>query len=105
MKGFKETLELMKEIHAMKNKDYANSEDPFKNFRVCEALGACSIEAGIVVRMSDKMSRITNLLEKEPDVVEERITDTLVDLANYAIILKCYIDQKNETDDQTKLVK
>jgi len=96
MKEFVESLDKMKEIHAQKNHDYAGEEDPFKNFRMCENMGLCSVETGIMVRMSDKMSRIANLLEKENAVKDESITDTLIDLANYSIILKCYLEQKKE---------
>jgi len=96
MKEFVESLDKMKEIHAQKNHDYAGEEDSFKNFRMCENMGLCSVETGIMVRMSDKMSRIANLLEKENAVKDESITDTLIDLANYSIILKCYLEQKKE---------
>lgn len=42
---------------------------------------------GITIRMNDKIERLINLvqLKKEPEV-EESITDTLVDLAGYAIL-------------------
>ena len=76
-----------------KNGDYANPEDPFANFRDCEALGV-SIERGILVRMSDKMRRVSNLLDKEPLVTDESIADTLSDLANYALILRIYLESK-----------
>ena len=76
-----------------KNGDYANPEDPFANFRDCEALGV-SIERGILVRTSDKMRRVSNLLDKEPLVTDESIADTLSDLANYALILRIYLESK-----------
>jgi hypothetical protein len=95
MKGFKESLELMESIMLSKNHDYAGKDaDPFSNFSYCEKLGICSVEEGILVRMSDKMTRIANLLKQDAKVVDEKITDTLVDLANYSIILKCYIESK-----------
>jgi hypothetical protein len=40
------------------------------------------------------MSRISTLIDKEAKVEDEKIIDTLVDLANYAIILKVYLSQK-----------
>ena len=42
------------------------------------------------------MTRIGNLLKQdvEASVADEKITDTLEDLANYSIILKVYIDTK-----------
>lgn len=85
------------EISRRKNADYANSDDPFKNFRVIEWLtgGATTVEDGILVRMSDKMSRIATLLKQDALVKDEKIKDTLQDLANYAMILAIYLEQND----------
>lgn len=82
------------DIMRAKNADYAHETDPFRNFRAAESLGI-TLEQGILVRMSDKMSRIGNLLQKENNVKDESIEDTLQDLANYAAILATYIKNKN----------
>ena len=68
--------------------------DNFKNFKLVELLWVTSVEKWILVRLSDKMSRISTLIDKEAKVEDEKIIDTLVDLANYAIILKVYLSQK-----------
>ena len=80
-------------ISEAKNHDYAgfSDDDPFANFRMCESLNITSVEKGILTRMCDKMSRISNLLNKDRAVEEETIEDTLLDLANYAIILRNYL--------------
>lgn len=80
------------QLSAKKNADYANNDDPFQNFRVCEALGIPA-EVGLVVRMSDKLMRINNLISRDAQVKDESILDTLSDLANYAMILRMYIEQ------------
>lgn len=48
---------------------------------------------GIVIRMSDKIERLINLIElkKDPEV-EESIEDTLSDLAGYAVIGLMYLE-------------
>jgi hypothetical protein len=94
MKGFKETLNKMEEIMTAKNHDYSGETDPFKNFKMVEHLGISSVEQGLLVRMTDKMSRVSNLLGKECKVLDEKVEDTLLDLANYAVILKCYMESK-----------
>ena len=75
-----------------KNADYAGDADPFANFRLVEKLGICSVETGILVRMTDKMARITNLLQegRVNQVKDESVDDTLIDLANYSVILAAY---------------
>lgn len=85
------------EISRKKNADYSTGSDPFKNFRACEFLGITSVEKGILVRMTDKMTRISNLLEKDAQVKDESILDSLQDLSNYAMILRVYMEQ-NEKD-------
>lgn len=79
-----------------KNHDYAWG-DEYKNFLLVEKLWVCSTEQWILVRMSDKLSRLTSLLWKEePQVKDESLTDTLLDLANYSIILASYLKDKKE---------
>lgn len=77
------------DIVKRKSADYASLADPFKNFRACENLGV-SVEKGILVRMSDKLNRIANLCEREAQVADESIYDTIHDIINYAAILKAY---------------
>jgi len=87
----------MLEIAEAKNHDYGGKDsNPFANFMAVEHLGAASAEAGITVRMTDKLSRIITLLNKEAKVTDESITDTLLDLANYALILKALIAYKKQ---------
>lgn len=77
-----------------KNSDYAAGADPFANFRVVEKLGISSVEAGILTRMSDKLSRLISFTKKGSlEVKDESIHDTLKDLANYAAILSAYYEE------------
>ena len=75
-----------------KNNDYAgeNNIDPYKNFRGSEFVGVPPDRA-ILVRLMDKISRVSNLLSQEAAVKDEAIEDTLVDIINYSAILKSYI--------------
>lgn len=78
-----------------KNADYAQSEDPFHNFRMCKQYGV-PVEKGFIVRMSDKMTRISNLLDKDPSVAEESVLDACMDLANYATLLCIWLEQNED---------
>jgi hypothetical protein len=83
---FKECME----IAERKNHDYGGiKEDPFANFKNSTMAGV-SVERGILVRLADKMSRISTLLDRDPRVVEESVNDTLNDAINYLAILKAY---------------
>jgi hypothetical protein len=78
-----------------KNTDYAGGDDAFKNFTNVTNYGI-STEQGILVRMSDKITRISNLLTKQAKVKDETVLDTLTDLSNYALILRIYLESKIE---------
>ena len=92
-RNYKKGVEIVKR----KNQDYAGYTDPFKNFRLVNHLGVCSVEDAILVRMADKFQRIANLLHQDSAVKDESIEDTLIDLMNYANILLVYIQkERNE---------
>lgn len=74
---FDDVLSVLKGIYDRKNADYGNSFD--------KSLDEFGLVAS-VVRMSDKMERIKSLTNKEAEVKDESIEDTLIDLANYAIM-------------------
>lgn len=81
------------EISRRKNADYSVEGDAFKNFRGSEMVGVDPAQA-ILVRMTDKLTRCGNLLTKEAKVKDEGIADTLRDLANYALILLLFLDER-----------
>jgi hypothetical protein len=91
-------IELMHEIMLAKNRDYTgDSTDPFANFTLVEAARVCKPETGFLVRMTDKMSRIATLLDgRKAAVTNESIKDTLLDLANYSILLAGYLESKEQ---------
>lgn len=79
----------MKEILIATGHDYAGSDDRFSNFRLCEAMGIPTWK-GIVIRMSDKLSRIMCFAKADAlKVKDESVEDTLIDLANYALLCLC----------------
>ena len=76
----------LNETYEKKNADYGNS---FEN-----SLDKHGLIAGIV-RMDDKMSRLISLnSKKEQQVMDESLRDTLMDLANYAIMSVMWLDEQ-----------
>lgn len=96
MKFQKAFCDKMCEITKAKNHDYGGfSKDPFGNFKVVEHNGIASPEVGFLVRMTDKMSRLASFVSQGTLKVEdEKIADTLMDLANYSILMAGYLKQK-----------
>lgn len=88
-----------------KNADYAGGRgvEPFANFTRCESMGICKTEAGMLVRMTDKMSRLSSFLEAGKfEVADESLEDTTLDIINYAVLLYAFVsDKKNSIKDST----
>jgi hypothetical protein len=83
----------MIEITKAKNADYTGEgDDPFANFSRVELLGITDVSRGFLVRMSDKFSRIISFVQKGFLLVkDETIEDTLLDMANYCILMSGFI--------------
>jgi len=92
LRHLQSTFDACINIAKIKNEDYANSDNPFKNFEMSTQVGVAPARA-ILVRISDKISRISNLIDREASVKEERITDAIDDAINYLAILKAYLDK------------
>lgn len=80
---FKELANTIAETYERKNADYGNSfEKSLDKFGLVAA----------AVRIGDKVNRFENLIDKENLVKDESISDTLLDLATYALMTAMYID-------------
>lgn len=102
---FESYLDRMRTIMVSKNADYAGAgSDPFANFKVVEGMGVCQAEQGFLTRMCDKFMRVANFVKQGVlQVKDESVEDTLIDLANYALLLACYIRAKKaEGRSETK---
>ena len=75
----------MAKTYAAKNHDYGNSFE-----QSCNKFGIIAS----VVRLGDKMNRIESLVTKKAEVKDESIKDTLLDLANYAIMTVMWLNQQ-----------
>jgi hypothetical protein len=99
---FKHHEELCKvalNIMRKKNHDYAGNsgETPFANFERCEAMGICSTEAGFLVRLTDKLSRLSTFTSAGRLTVEnESYEDAILDIINYCILFSAYVKSRDE---------
>ena len=50
------------------------------------------------IRLSDKLERLKRLTKAEAQVADESIRDTLIDLANYAIMTIMEVDNEKDSD-------
>jgi len=85
MERFKNITKEMESLYEKKNKDYGSSFD--------ESIEKFGLTAA-AVRMSDKFNRVCNLIKNNPEIKEESIRDTLIDLANYSVMTIMDIENK-----------
>lgn len=87
----KELCDRMHSLYEAKNSDYGDSvNDTFDRF---------GLDA-FLVRLYDKINRVYSLTrtQAEAKVQDEKIEDTLMDLANYAIIALVELENKRDKD-------
>ena len=77
----------MARTYEAKNADYGNSFD--------KSLDEFGLVASLV-RMTDKLNRFKTLMDKPHSQVDESLCDTLLDLANYAVMTARYIKEVDE---------
>ena len=73
-------------VYEAKNSDYGNSFE-----ECCNKFGLVSA----VVRMNDKINRINSLYDKKDMKVNESLVDTLLDLANYAVMTAVWMNNND----------
>ena len=79
--------EKLNEIYVNKNHDYGDSfGETFRKLGVVSA----------VTRITDKTNRLQSLCIKRQKISDESIRDTLMDLANYAIMTIIELDEEKE---------
>lgn len=76
-----------------KNEDYAVEDNPFKNFEASTIIDVDPNKA-LLLQVVNKITRISNLLEKEAEIKEDKVTDSIVDAINYLALLKARLDME-----------
>lgn len=86
-KRFKQITKEMIELYEKKNHDYGDSfGDTYQKLGLISA----------VTRITDKVNRLQSLSTKEQKINNESIRDTLIDLANYAVMMIIELEEEDE---------
>lgn len=93
---FRKVLDEMWAMHSKKGADYGNGKDIFANIRASEEFGIPGWK-GAVLRGNDKMSRLKSFFQNGV-LKNESVEDSLLDLANYAVIALVMYRQEQEKE-------
>ena len=87
---FREITNEMADLYERKNSDYGDSvHDTYVKY------GPVSF----LVRMEDKLNRARTLIQKgDQKVNDEKVRDTLIDLANYSILMVLEMEREKTVD-------
>lgn len=90
----REKVEALHDLYVRKNADYGDS---FHHTYLEEG------QAAVRIRLTDKLNRYKTLSHGNPqNVSDESTKDTLMDLANYAIMALMEIEREEENNDTDK---
>lgn len=92
VKRHQEIVEELNRVYEQKNTDYGDSfAESVREFGIVAAL----------TRISDKYNRFKRLALGNRNLVgDESIRDTLLDMANYCIMLSMILEEEQETEPQ-----
>ena len=86
----KELLDNLHTLYVTKNHDYGDSvHDTYMKYGITSFL----------VRLEDKLNRARTISRKEQLVKDEKLMDTLLDMANYAILAVMELEEGSESND------
>lgn len=86
----KELLDNLHTLYVTKNHDYGDSvHDTYMKYGITSFL----------VRLEDKLNRARTISRKEQLVKDEKLIDTLLDMANYAILAVMELEEESESND------
>lgn len=90
---YMEVIEILKKIFLQKNHDYGSSVR--KNYDKFEAYGKNEGLKYVFGRIAEKYDRLENLIygKDSNQVIDESIEDSLLDMANYAILAAVSIQE------------
>jgi len=85
----------LKSMYQRKAADYGNGRDPLGNFEQARDWGITPF-LGVMIRIGDKIARLQSFVIKG-DLLNESVSDTLKDLAAYALLAHVILDRKANT--------
>lgn len=84
-KSYTGILDKLEKTYIAKNSDYGDSVgDTYEKFG----------EVSFLIRITDKYNRINNLIDSEAQVTDEKLEDTILDMANYCLLWLVEMENK-----------
>lgn len=98
---FEIIVELMKNVLLKKGDDYAN-DDRLSNFKLAGQICGFTPEQNCLSLIATKVARLGVLLGSDKEPNNESVHDSVLDLANYSILLLMILNEKHEQNKRTR---
>lgn len=92
LQHFSYFTEKMKRTLFSKGDDYAN-EDRLSNFKMAGAISGGDAKSNCLNLIATKVARLGVLINSEQEPNNESISDSILDLANYSVLLSMIIEE------------
>jgi len=86
--AFLAALDLLRGLHLSKGADYADRDDPLRNYAQSGADNGLPAWRAAQLRLSEKYHRLINLTKADRPPEHESLDDTLLDIAALALIVR-----------------
>lgn len=96
---FEEFTERMREVLLAKGDDYAGEENRLANFERAGAIAGVTPQINCLNLIATKVARLGVLMHSPNQPNNESIRDSILDLANYAVLLDA-IESENQTSSE-----
>ena len=93
--AFKQIVNNMSELYSRKNHDYGDSFTQTVD------------EFGLIapaIRLTDKLSRFKSLIKSDAKITDEKLEDTLIDMASYAIMTVIWMREHDLSCKQSERI-
>ena len=94
-KHFEEMISQMRDILLKKGADYSNA-DKLSNFKLAGSISGLNAELNCLSLISTKVARLGVLLNSKSKPNNESIQDSVLDLANYSVLLSMILSERDE---------
>lgn len=98
---YDDLIEKCRKTVEQKNHDYTgDDDDALANFKLCEHQGLCDSKTALLVRISDKMQRLSTFVKKgELEVENESAKDAIEDSINYLVFLYALLEENSSEEE------
>lgn len=95
---FKEFTEVQSQVMFAKSSDYASESDVLSNFKKSGKVLDQTAAQNVLGLIQTKVTRLSELVAKGRNPMNESVADTIIDLSNYSFLMHCCLVEQQEQE-------